>query len=270
FYGRTLRRWPWISLATVAGGLLGLVASLSRAPVFQSSAVIEIGVDYNRTAPLREVTLEQAFDRVRALLLADETLAAAIVASGMEGRLEVPELRSRIRLAHRPNGWELFVDGEDPHEAAALAEAWANVAIGRMEEATTHGLRAAEFQWALYQASCHLAPDVGDPQEAVWVCQSDVSEGDPATIASALLAEASQSHGILPIFTYSVVQHASVPVRPTVWDRGGLILGGAIAGMVSGFTWAVLDPRFPFRRPATVAPGRPNVQRGRGRGSQQR
>jgi len=270
FYRRTLRRWPWISLATVVGGILGLIASLGRGPVYRSSAVIEIGVDYNRTAPMRELTMEQAFDRVRALLLADETLAGAIRQSGAEGRIDVPEMRSRIRLAHRLDGWELFVDGEDPVESAALANAWAEVAVGRIEEAMAHALRVAEWQWALYQASCKLVPDNAAPSTALWVCQSDVTEGDPASLPSSLLVEASLSHGILPIFTYSWVQHASVPSTPILWDRGALVLGGAVAGGGSGFAWAVLDPRSPRPRTPDETASRAGIRRGRRRGGKGR
>lgn len=270
FYRRTLRRWPWISLATVAGGILGLIGSLGRAPVYQSSAVIEIGVDYNRTAPMRDLTLEQAFDRVRALLLADETLAGAIRQSGAEGRIDVPEMRSRIRLAHRLDGWELSVDGEDPVESAALANAWAEVAVGRIEEAMTHALRAAEWQWALYQASCKLVPGEAAPQPPLWVCRSDVTEGDPASLPSSLLMEASLSHGILPIFTYSWSQHANVPPRPILWDRGALVLGGAVAGAASGFAWAVLDLRSPGRRTPEETASRGAIPKGRRRGGKGR
>lgn len=269
-YRRTLRRWPLISLATVAGGILGLFASLGRAPVYQSSSVIEIGVDYNRTAPMRDLTMEQAFDRVRALLLADETLAQAIRRSGAEGRIDVPEMRSRIRLAHRLGGWELSVDGGDPVESAALAEAWAEVAIGRLEEAMNHAVRAAEWQWALFHASCKLVPDEAVPQTALWVCRSDAVEGDPASIPSSLLAEASLSHGILPIFTFSLVQHASVPARPILWDRGALVLAGAVAGGASGLTWAALDPRSLGRRAAEDAAGRPPARKARRRGGKGR
>jgi len=270
FYRRTLQRWPWISLAAVAGGILGLIASLGRAPVYRSSAVIEIGVDYNRTAPMRELTMEQAFDRVRALLLADATLAGAIGQSGAEGRIDVSEMRSRIRLAHRLDGWELVVDGEDPVESAALANAWAEVGVGRIEEAMTHALRAAAWQWALYQASCKLVPDEAEPPAALWVCQSDVTEGDPASLPSSLLVEASLSHGILPVFTYSWVQHATVPSTPIVWDRGGLVLGGAVAGGASGFAWAVLDPRPPARRTPEETASRAAIRRGRTRGGKGR
>lgn len=264
-YRRTLRRWPWISLATVAGGVLGLIASLGRSPVYRSSAVIEIGVDYNRTAPMRDLTLEQAFDRVRALLLADETLAGAIRHSGSDGRIDVPEMRSRIRLAHRLDGWELFVDGDDPVESAALANAWAEVAVGRIEEAMTHALRAAQWQWALYQASCKLVPGEAAPQTALWVCKSDVTEGDPASLPSSLLMEASLSHGILPIFTYSWVQHANVPPKPILWNRGALVLGGAVAGGASGFAWAVLEPRSSGRPIQEETAGRRAIRQGQGR-----
>jgi len=267
FYRRALGRWPWISLATVAGGILGLIASLGRPPVYRSSAMIEVGVDYNRTAAMRDLTMEQAFDRVRALLLADETLAGAIRQSGEEGRIDVPEMRSRIRLAHRLGEWEMFVDGEDPLETVALANAWAEVALERIEEAMRHALRAAEWQWALYDASCQLRAKETAPQTPVWVCRSDVGEADPESVPSTLLEEASLSHGILPIFTYSLLQRATAPDRPVLWDRGPLVLGGTIAGAMSGFVWASFGPRSSGgeeqERPGGRRPRRRDAAKGR-------
>lgn len=266
-YRRILRRWPRISLAVVAGGLLGLITSFARAPLYQSSSVIEVGVDANRTAPIRDLMMEQAYDRVRGLILADETLRAAIRQAGLESRFDVSQMRSRIRLARRLGGWELLVEGEVPAETAALANAWAEVAIGRMYEAMIHAVRAAEWQWALYRAACVLEPNESSPSTAVWVCRSAEGEVDPESAAAALLDEASLSHGILPIFAASVAQRADAPVTPILWNRASLVLAGAVAGSVAGLAWAALEPRAmearEAERPARRRPGRKAGRGGR-------
>jgi hypothetical protein len=226
--------------------------------VYQASAVLEIGIDYSRTEPLLDLTAEQAFDRVRGLLLSDETLQAAIDRSGLEG-VGVPQFRSRIRLGQQQSGWELMTFGEDPNEVAGLANAWAAVGVERIQDSMVHAIRAAQWQDVLYEASCELRPDENTPEFAVWICHSARPEDDPDEIPLALLEEASLSHGILPIFTYSWLSQAHVPRQPIRWARAGLVLGGMAMGWLGGLAWAVARPF----APPIAGPG-PNPRRCRG------
>jgi hypothetical protein len=221
----------------VAGAALGAGVSRLRPPLFEASAMVDISVDAARTAPLGEITSQQAFDRVRALLLADETLleAAGRSGTGIPVR-DAAAVRARIRLAQRPDGWELLSYAHDPESAAVFANAWAEVAVERIESALLHALRAAELQQVLYESGCALTAGNDSHPGALWVCTS----GEASQLPESLAQEVSQSHGILPIFTYAWTRRASGPDRPVAWTGAGFLLAGSLLGLIGGFTWAAL------------------------------
>jgi hypothetical protein len=167
--------WLWILAGAMVGGCLGLVASTLRPPLYEASAVVGIGIDRNRADVPDDITVRQAFDRVRGLLLADDTLAEAIsLGVGRGGPTATIEsarsFRERIRLSERPDGWVLAVLGTDPVETERMARAWAEVAVRRLQTASYHAVRAAEWQGMLYEASCRLIAADSPSESARWIC----------------------------------------------------------------------------------------------------
>jgi hypothetical protein len=128
----------------------------------------------------------------------------------------------------------LAVLGTDPVETERMAQAWAEVSMDRLEVASGHALRAAEWQRVLYEASCRLVPQESSPPSARWLCQSAPPEGDADSIPASILAEAEASRGILPVLTYSLLKGSAGTAEPVVWGRGSLVLGGGIVGLVVG------------------------------------
>jgi len=238
-YRRLLSGWLWIIGAATLGGLLGLLAASVRLPMYEASAVVGIGIDRNRADVPDDVTVRQAFDRVRGLLLADDTVEAVIALaserSGGETSVASPRaLREQLRLSERPDGWVLAVRSTDPLEAESLAQAWAEVAVGQLEVASIHAARAAAWQQTLYEAHCELLPAVSPPGSARWVCRSAAPVVDPDTIPESILAEVEASRGILPVLTYPLLRGSSGTSRAVAWERGSLVLGGALLGLATG------------------------------------
>ncbi len=238
-YQRLVSRWTWVVVAGMIGGLVGLAAWQVRRPVYEASAVIAIGIDRNRADLPEEATVRQAFDRVRGLLLADDTLEGAVsLAAQRAGEADLPAsveaLRDRIRLSERPDGWVLAVQGTNPKETEQVAQAWAEVSIDQLAAASEHAIRAAEWQNLLYEASCRLVAEGPASQSAEWICRSAPSEGGPDSLPKSILAEAEASRGILPVLTYSLLRGSSGTAEPIFWGRGALIVGSAVVGLVVG------------------------------------
>jgi hypothetical protein len=235
-YRRLVRRWTWVVAAGLVGGLLGLLASTLRAPLYEASAMLGIGIDRNRADVPDDITVRQAYDRVRGLLLADDTLERALRlgaagAASASPRETGPELRGRIRLAEEPEGWELIVLGADGAEAERTAQAWADAGLEGLASASLHAIRAADWQGFLFEASCSL--ETGASGQARWRCQSAPPEG-AETLPPSILSEVEASRGVLPVFTYSQLRGSAGSSRLVLWGRGGLILGATIAGMIVG------------------------------------
>jgi hypothetical protein len=238
-YRRLMAGWSWVLGAALIGGLLGLLVSSLRPPLYEAKAVVGIAIDRSRADVPDDVTVRQAYDRVRGLLLADDTLeTAAALAAQRAGESPSPgaveALTESIRLSERPDGWVLAVYGPNAIEAEETAQAWAEVAVDQLRAASVHALRAAEWQELLFEASCELVPQDQADQPARWVCRSAPPSGQAEMIPVSILAEVEATRGILPVLTYSLLKGAGGTAEPVVWSRGSLVLGGAVLGLVVG------------------------------------
>jgi hypothetical protein len=238
-YRRLLAGWLWIVTAAMIGGLVGLALSYVRPPLYEASAVIGIGVDRVGSDVPDDITVRQAYDRVRGLLLADDTLAATVDLAAERSGTDSPAestraLIERIRLSERPDGWILAVVGPDALETERTAQAWADVSLAQLQTASFHAIRAAEWQNVLFEASCELVAPETATETARWLCRSAPPLGDSGTIPASILAEVEASRGILPALTYSVLRGSSGTAQAVVWGRGTLVMGGAIVGLVIG------------------------------------
>ena len=121
---RAITSWYVILLVGLVGAIIGWLISFARPPLYQASVFIEYAVDYSRTAHMDDITVHQAYEQVRRMLLADETLQATLDAAQKRvgGELifaDTADLRSQIQLSRYPGGFELIVYGQDPEQSAA-------------------------------------------------------------------------------------------------------------------------------------------------------
>jgi hypothetical protein len=230
-YRRLLARWHWPFAAALLAGGLGFFVSWLRPPVYEASAVLEIGIDRTRADVPDEMTVRQAHERVRGLLLADDTLERAAAAA--EFGQPMAAFRASLRLSEQTDGWRLTVLGASAGEAERLSQAWADIALSQIADASLHALRAADWQDALYEARCRLVPGVAVSDPAKWLCRTAPSGGADQVPAS-ILTEVEASRGILPVFSYSLLQGSSGTAQVVLWGRGSMIAGGALAGLGVG------------------------------------
>ena len=60
------------SVLMIAGGLLGLLVSQVRAPIFESSAVFSVTIDYTQTGALTDIQEDQAMRGVGSVIFSDQ------------------------------------------------------------------------------------------------------------------------------------------------------------------------------------------------------
>jgi uncharacterized protein involved in exopolysaccharide biosynthesis len=222
------------------GGLTGVVFSIARQPLYEASASLLVAVDRGRSIVIDDFTVVQATDRVRALILSDDTLKKALdllskSASEIEAFDSIRSFRSTLRITNSPASFELLVYTNDPTLAAAAANAWAKASLAALDEAYLHAIRAAEFQNALYEASCTLTLRIdGTQEQAAWLCTSGRWEDEGEDLPEAILEEVKASRGILPIFSFVLGQEAQSPQNPILWARSSLIISGLIVGGLLG------------------------------------
>jgi hypothetical protein len=247
-YRNIVHSWWVLILFFVAGGLAGWGVSALRQPLYEAKAVLGIGIDYGRTFPLDENAHRDAYDRVRALLHADSTLEGIYTSieeayKGSISSQNLDALRNKLRLGDKGTTWELIALSTQPGEAAALATAWAESAMLEFEHALEHAWRASELQAEFFNMGCSLEPAPDNPEIVAWDCDSTSGPADPDEIIESLVNEVSESKGILPVFSYTLLQEAATPSSPVVWGRGILILSMSLAGLLLGLAYTIF-----FRR----------------------
>ena len=241
-FKRAMERWHWIFLTACLGGLVGLGVSFLRAPVYQATSILGIGIDYARSLPLDDDAERQAFDRVRALLLSDEAIIPLLLPEEDESTDAVAtevlkDFRSRIRLDQIGTRWELTVYDESPEKAARAANDWAENSLALFTEAQQHAIRAIDLQSAFYEISCRLETDSETSNRSVLVCDALDPLVDPDAVVEGLVQEANLSRGILPSLSVALVARANAAADPVIRGRGSLILAGVFIGLLLSFGW---------------------------------
>ncbi len=234
-FRRVLAGWPLILILAVLGGLVGYGLSYLRPPLYEAASALGIDVDYARALPLDDNGRHDASQRVRELLLADDTLEATRSLLGGAAPADLQALREHLLLENRAGRWELIAVDTDPEAAARLANAWAESALTQLEEASLHAWRAADLQSTYFGLGCRLEPNgEGEGASVGWVCQIGSPTPGPDSVIQALQEEASLSRGILPAMSFSLLERASAPAAPVIRGRGTLILAGALIGLLLG------------------------------------
>lgn len=241
-FRKLLSDWPFLVVAGMLGGVVGLAASLLLKPVYQSEAVLGVNINYGITESLELVVEDRVLGRVAAVVEGDATLTGLLAELPEDlpqrrGWAQPADIRPHLRLDRRLGEWALVGIDEDSATAAQLAQAWASAAIGQLDEAMQHAWRAAALMSTPFDVKCEPVPAGG---VTTWNCVVTEAELDPEALAGELESEAALSRGIPPVVSYELLRSAQLPTSPVIWGRGPLILAGAAIGLVLALIYVVV------------------------------
>ncbi len=251
---RLIARWPILLLGALMGALGGLLFSMLVPPVYQAAAAVTIGVDYSRTPTMELIVEDRVLDRVRQVILSDETMEATLERlrnspDDSAAYATVSDLRDALRLDQRLSRWEFLAFDRDPARAARVANTWSEVALGLLEDARSHAERVNSLQGGLAFVRCIELGPPGIDEVGLWRCVASGGGLDNASLA-ALQAEVKASRGLIPFLSFDPSEPAAPSAEPVLWGRGVLILAGAVLGLLASVAWLALFPR----RPSSVVP----------------
>jgi hypothetical protein len=142
-----------------------------------------------------------------------------------------------------------------------IANAWVDAAMQELTQAYDHAWKATILQGSAFDAACIQATPGPAIIDAYWQCLAG-GVAVPPEKQAALRSEIEASHGILPIISFDRVARASPQSRPVVWERGVLVLAGALIGLLVGAAGAIAW-RQNRGSPETPAPRDSTSQRSR-------
>lgn len=171
---RVIRHWHWVATAGIAGALLALALATTRPPVYESAAVLAIGLDYPRTALLDELSENRVLDRIAALAVSDATieLVARQLQEGNSPQVawsSPAELRRHTRLDRKASAWNFVGIAETPEDSALIANAWMEVTRAELDEAMGHAWQSLQLQSAVIVLACSEMSE-GASSDFFWEC----------------------------------------------------------------------------------------------------
>jgi hypothetical protein len=241
-----LKRWPLILLLSVIGAITGFGISHFLPSRYEATAAIAVSVDFGRTEEIDLVTEERVLDRVRQLMVSDDTFLQIKDILVHEYHFSdewdsLDEFRENFRLDARLSRWEMIGIHSDPEIATLFANIWQEVNLARLDDAMDHAWKAQSIQGVEFSIGCVLLL-TGEDSDSIYQCVT-VGPHVSQDVIEELRYEITESHGIIPIIQYESVHRATPPDRPALWPRGLLVFSGGMMGFIIGFLIAIKPNR---------------------------
>ena len=129
-------RWMVTSALMITGGLLGLLVSQARAPIFESSAVFSVTIDYTQTGALTDIQEDQAMRGVGSVILSDRVIDNTLSAINKESAsgLSRTDFLENSFLDREEFRWTLRYRDPDPKVAEMAVNEWSKSADAVIQE----------------------------------------------------------------------------------------------------------------------------------------
>jgi len=232
---KTIRYWWIVTGFMIAGGLGGFYADAVQPDIFESAAVISVGIDYSRAGLLTDVEEDQIVEIVGDVIYSTDVLNRVFVkASGTS-----PDARLRLQenaFAERKNfRWILRVRAEERDEAARLVNIWAEEAINELEEAYSHALIADGYLGYLDSLVSCLEQSVALDSGQVFCNTANLAfvQDEIRKVSRVLADEKVASKGIFPGVLFSVASVGEPPIETINANKNVYVLGGSVIGFLA-------------------------------------
>jgi uncharacterized protein involved in exopolysaccharide biosynthesis len=139
YLSRVMAYWWVVLLATFLGGAFGFVFYHLHPPVYEATATYFVTLDMNRfpTLGVREDLIQynedMALNTTQGALLSTDVLNSVVVqAQGLGKSLAVRDLIDNSTIERKHDIWELRYRSQDPANAQAIVNAWAQLGYQAM------------------------------------------------------------------------------------------------------------------------------------------
>jgi capsular polysaccharide biosynthesis protein len=253
-----LRRWWFIAICVLAGGLLGWGYSRLHAPRYDAQALLVINIDYQQAPELVQktddhYTEDQIINAANAVLISTNVLDqvnAGLQAQGIS--LDWKKYTRNLVSERRRSQFWLRVRDSDPKMAALVVNLWAEKAYATLVDFQQHAVNAKILrEYLTGMSACPPAPEIQSPDGLYSRPPSLCGSGSPVEIqqtieavTAQLEAETYASNALSPALTFSLERKADAPSTPVAY-RGSLLLAtGAMLGCAAGIGVVNLSGRY--------------------------
>ena len=238
-----IQRWYIVAAAGVLGGVAGLLFTFSRPPIYDASAVLSVGLNFDLTAPLSQYDEDLALHKVASVVIADAVWDKALLDAGIEA---IPNSAtpggSGTRLGHwlarKGSRWEFTVGSSDPELAALVANTWASAGEATLNETLLHAFEAKSIQIQLNEVLVELGQARSD--SSVQNDQIEHLEKVADELQARLQVELEAAQGVASFVSFDLTEGALAPDKPSASGRGQTVLAGMVMGLLFGIVVAIV------------------------------
>jgi len=235
-FQRALRGWWLLVCLMLLGGGAGYLVHLSRPPVYEGRASVVFAFDLARTGKISAAEEDIAMGSasfIFQLAPVPEQVEAAARAQGIA--LESYPEWYKISMERKNYLWVLRLRFSNPRDAAALANIWVEQAYAQLLEASKHSEQAEGLRRTLEGLeNCLQNMAVVEPSTAQcgWPSQADLQR-ELQSLGERYIQEKQAVRGLIPALMFTKGEEAVADPRPAANDRNGMVLAGALLGLVA-------------------------------------
>ena len=232
---RVSEKWTIAAVMMIAGGLLGLLVSYAKSPVFESSAVFSVVIDYTQTGALTDVQEDQLMRGVGSVILSDRVIdkTLAQINDESEKALSRIDFLENSFLDREDFRWTLRYRDPDPKNAEMAVSVWAKNANAVIQEGLTHSLTSTELLDELEKIKiCLFELTNGNKQSDCVNNDFDSVVNSINELSTRIQEEKSKSQGLFHAILVSPVNEGISSGKAIIGQRGILVLCGAIIGFI--------------------------------------
>ena len=235
FLKQAVRGWKRIVLCMIIGGLVGLMISSFRSPIYETRAVIAVTIDYTRTGALSDIQEDQAMRGLGSVIDSDEVIQKVILQAQQAGyQLEEKTVQESFSLEREDFRWFLRVRDSDAGRAAGLANIWAQTALDTLDQGMEHALIASHLQQYLdslefcMQRQAGLGANVNTCEQYDY----DYLLAEIQSTANEIQHQNQMSYGLMPALGFFLAESAPLNEGAVQGTQGVLVIAGSAIGFI--------------------------------------
>lgn len=229
--------YPWqiIVIFMVVGGLVGLLLSVLKTPVYEASATLTTNMELVRNSNITEIMVDAEIEHVGTLPYYPEIIDKLIQKEKEQGNtISLEYLKKNGSIERELMNTFLKVRGPDPEVAARIATEWAQITFDRLQQAFPYAVAVSSAKQQLQEIDSCL----NDPKKLdVPFCKNLTADQADQIIETAnqtIIAQSPYTLGLTVALNVSDYQPASVPTEPLWNARGTLVLSAMLVGLIVG------------------------------------
>ena len=245
---RAVHYWWLAAGLMIVGGLIGLLASTVRKPVYESVSVITTVIDFAYSGRLTDEEEDHLLTAIGDVIQSSQVMEDVIemgIQNGLASSAE--EMRSIFTASRQGYRWELSARSNDPGVALEANRLWLNLAVSALEQFRMDSLKAlAEFNAQAGIENCFQQAVVVEPVSAYCsaadfqALRDQINSFESGTFSNSLSSRLLASR-----VSFQVTTEPGMPGTPAHMGRNSLTIAGVLLGLLAAVLLLVIG--FPRR-----------------------